>query len=71
MGRAVLPTAVVTTSAGELTEPTVQFNHATGGFRVAFVFDPKETDQAEFRLVLEPSNNECAEVWLYRWSRGG
>lgn len=51
-----------------LSEGVLQRNPETGGPRLAFNFDPSETDQAEIRAQLFYKKQPVSEVWLYRWT---
>jgi glucans biosynthesis protein len=63
------PTALVTTSAGEVQDVVVSENPLTRGYRVSFTLDPQKSDLCELRLELKFDDSRRAEVWLYRWTR--
>jgi periplasmic glucans biosynthesis protein len=63
-----LPHATVSASAGEIRDVVVADNPLTGGFRVSFVFDPKQTKVSELRADLEFTSKRRAETWVYRWT---
>jgi glucans biosynthesis protein len=63
-----LPKATASTSAGEIRDVVVADNPLTGGFRVSFVFDPKQAKVAELRVDLDFASKRRAETWVYRWT---
>jgi glucans biosynthesis protein len=43
-------------------------NPITGGYRLSFVFDPREAKAAELRAELTFADDTRAETWMYRWT---
>lgn len=62
------PPAKVSASAGDIKNVVVGTNPLTDGFRVAFVFDPKDAPVAELRIDLDVKDGRRAETWVYRWT---
>ncbi len=59
----------VNSSRAETSVGVIQRNPETGGARVAFTFDPGESDGVELRMQLYRDGSAISEVWLYRWTR--
>ena len=62
------PQANVSASAGEIRDVVVSENPILGGYRVGFVFDPKDKELSELRVDLTFKENRHAETWVYRWT---
>jgi glucans biosynthesis protein len=60
---------ILRSSHGSTTPGILQRNPETGGPRLAFTFDPEDSDFAEFRVQLRVGDAPLSEVWLYRWTR--
>jgi glucans biosynthesis protein len=67
-GPKALPEAKVTASAGEVRNVVVEPNPVVGGYRLSFVFDPKQTKLSELRAELSFKDGRLAETWVYRWT---
>lgn len=61
-------TAQVQSRNGDVSKPTLQFNPATGGMRLAFTLLTSREEQPEIRAQLHREGQRVSEVWLYRWS---
>lgn len=55
-------------SVGELRNPTVQANDATGGVRIAFELLPGNARLVELGAELRDADGPISERWLYRWT---
>jgi len=66
--RAKLPQAAVSASAGEIRDVVVSENPLLEGYRVSFVFDPKQAEVAELRVDLDFRDGRLGETWVYRWT---
>jgi glucans biosynthesis protein len=64
-----LPGAVLSASAGKISQPVVEPNPATGGVRVNFVLTPGDAEAIELRLDLKDRDQAISEVWLSRWTK--
>ena len=62
------PTLDLRSSAGEVSNPVVQPNRHTGGWRVHFQLLPGSARLAELRAVLMLGDQPLTETWLYRWT---
>lgn len=62
------PQAAVSASAGEIKHVVVADNPLVGGYRVSFVFDPKDAEVSELRVDLTFKDGRSAETWVYRWT---
>ncbi|WP_115719699.1 glucan biosynthesis protein [Gallaecimonas mangrovi] len=62
-----LPKAVVSASAGTVSDVTVQPNPNVQGYRVTFKFHPADAKVSELRLELKFDDGRQAETWLSRW----
>ena len=62
-------TAVVSASSGSISEPIVQKNEHTGGWRVFFYFHPEGSDAADLRCFLKLRDAVLTETWNYLWKR--
>jgi glucans biosynthesis protein len=62
------PSAKASASVGDIKDLVVGRNPLSGGYRVAFVFDPKEATVSELRVDLEHKDRRRAETWMYRWT---
>jgi glucans biosynthesis protein len=58
----------ITSSAGEVFHPTVQYNPVVRGLRASFEFDPRGAPLSEFRAVVVKNGKPVSETWLYRWT---
>jgi len=63
------PEATVTTSVGEAKDVVVANNPITGGYRLSFVWNPKQAKLVELRAQLHFKNGGSAETWVYRWTK--
>jgi glucans biosynthesis protein len=63
-----LPKANVSASAGKISDAVVSANPLTGGVRLSFAFDPKDSKAAELRAELTFDDERTAETWIYRWT---
>ena len=59
---------VVSVSKGEITEPIVQKNPVTNGFRLFFDYKPEDGGPAEFRAHLEHDEDPLTETWSFQWT---
>jgi periplasmic glucans biosynthesis protein len=65
-----VPSAALSASAGNISEPIVEPNPATGGVRVNFTLTPGDADTIELRLELKGQGKQTvSEVWLWRWTK--
>lgn len=64
------PKAVVTASAGNISDVTVVPNPKVQGYRVSFKLHPGDAKLAELRMELKFEDGRQAETWLYRWVSG-
>lgn len=69
LDRAAEPLPDVSSSAGRLSNVTVQALGYAGRHRVAFELEPGSAEPAELRLVLRGADGDLSETWLYRWTR--
>ncbi|MCX7645431.1 MAG: glucan biosynthesis protein G [Rhodobacteraceae bacterium] len=53
---------------GTVSGAILQQNPGTGGWRLAFKFDPGEATAAELRAEVLKDGAPLTEVWLYRWT---
>ncbi len=60
---------ILRSSHGTTTPGILQRNPETNGPRLAFTFDPQDTEVAEFRVQLRAADAPLSEVWLYRWTK--
>ena len=58
----------LSTSAGKVSDATIEPNPDTNSARVSFEFDPKGETLAELRLLLSREGQPVSETWLYRWT---
>ena len=57
-------------SAGKISNPVVQKNSETGGWRLSFDLAPeKDKDPVELRALLKSEGEVLTETWVYQWSR--
>jgi glucans biosynthesis protein len=56
------------TSAGRISNATLQPNPLSKGLRASFELDPRDADLAELRLRLLRGDRPISETWLYRWT---
>jgi glucans biosynthesis protein len=63
------PTAALSASAGNVSEPAVQRNPATRGIRVDFLLKPEDAELIELRLKLKNGDRTISDVWLARWTK--
>jgi glucans biosynthesis protein len=63
------PTAALSASAGNVSEPAVQRNPATRGIRVDFLLKPEDAELIELRLELKNGDKTISDVWLARWTK--
>jgi glucans biosynthesis protein len=61
--------AIVSVTSGKLSEPVVQKNQITQGWRVFFYFYPDDDQPAEFRAFLKLYDSVLTETWNYLWKR--
>jgi glucans biosynthesis protein len=62
------PEASVSAFVGEIKDVVVSENPLLGGYRVGFIFDPKDADVSELRIDLHFKDGRSAETWVYRWT---
>ncbi len=55
---------------GTASLPILQRHPETGGVRLAFYFDPRDSDSVELRAQILDADGPASEVWLYRWTPG-
>lgn len=60
---------ILRSNRGSTTPGILQRNPETGGPRLAFTFDPEDSNFAEFRVQLRVGDAPLSEVWLYRWTK--
>ncbi|HEX6144975.1 MAG TPA: glucan biosynthesis protein [Geminicoccaceae bacterium] len=60
--------AVVNLSKGSITQPVVQKNEVTEGFRLFFDYMPEDGGPVEFRAHLEHESNVLTEIWSFQWT---
>ncbi len=60
--------AVVSASAGELTQPVAQKNAVTGGWRAFFDYRPDGGGPVELRAFLKLDEQILTETWSYQWT---
>jgi glucans biosynthesis protein len=53
---------------GTVSGGVLQPNPGTGGWRLAFKFDPGEAELSELRALVTRAGAPVTEVWLYRWT---
>ncbi len=58
----------VSASAGKLENIDIKANPVTGGQRVIFELDTKNTTLSELRANLTDGSKRISETWLYRWT---
>jgi len=58
----------IRSTRGTVSDGILQRNPETGGVRLAFTFDPEESDAMEIRAQLMMDGHNISEVWLYRWT---
>jgi glucans biosynthesis protein len=58
----------VTSSAGQVSHPTLQQNPLVKGLRASFEFDPQGASLSEFRAAVVRDGKPVSETWLYRWT---
>ena len=62
------PSALVTTSAGEVVNTVVQWNRYSSAWRVAFELLPGDARLAELRVLLQgDEKRSLTETWSYQW----
>jgi glucans biosynthesis protein len=66
-GDGSVPEAVLTISAGMISETRVQPLPDDGGWRVTFTLEPDEAAPADLRLSLERAGQPLSETWTYVW----
>jgi len=66
--RTHLPQASVSASVGDIKNIVVSDDPLIGGYRLTFVFDPRDAKAAELRAELTFSGRQSAETWVYRWT---
>jgi glucans biosynthesis protein len=66
--RSRLPHAAVAASAGDVKDVVVADNPTLGGYRLSFVFDPRQAKASELRVDLSFTDGQRAETWVYRWT---
>ena len=59
---------MVRANGGRVSEGVLQVHPETGAPRLAFSFDPGETQTAELRAQMFHEGRAVTEVWLYRWT---
>jgi len=59
---------ILRSSTGEMSPGVLQRNPGTGGVRLAFSFEPGESQLIEMRAQLLVEKTPVSEVWLYRWT---
>jgi glucans biosynthesis protein len=59
----------VSTSAGKVLSPRIQFVPQSGVYRVSFELDPGRASLAELRAEVLSNGRPWGETWLYRWTR--
>lgn len=64
-----LPVAVLSATAGAVTNVVVQRNSEIPGIRVAFELNPSGAELVELRLALKAGDQMISENWLYRWTK--
>jgi glucans biosynthesis protein len=64
-----LPKAALSATAGEVSEPVVEHNPYTKGWRVNFLLRPGDSELVELRLELKQGDKRVSEVWLSRWTK--
>lgn len=60
--------AIVTASSGRISEPVVQKNDVTGGWRVFFDFFPDAQRPADLRCFLRFRSFVLTETWNFLWT---
>lgn len=63
-----LPKIDVGSSKGQIEHPVVEFNPATGGFRLSFQLDQGSEKLVEMHARLMDGETPLSETWLYRWT---
>jgi glucans biosynthesis protein len=63
-----LPTLDIGSSKGNIVDPVVQPNPATGGMRLAFQLDTGGEKLVEMHARLMDGEAPLTETWLYRWT---
>ncbi|MEM9249983.1 MAG: glucan biosynthesis protein G [Pseudomonadota bacterium] len=58
----------ISSNRGSVSDGVLQRNPGTGGWRLAFKFDPEGAEAAELRAQLVKDGTSLTEVWLYRWT---
>ncbi|MEM0934709.1 MAG: glucan biosynthesis protein G [Pseudomonadota bacterium] len=58
----------ISSNRGAVSDGVLQRNPGTGGWRLAFKFDPEGGEAAELRAQLVKDGKSLTEVWLYRWT---
>jgi glucans biosynthesis protein len=64
-----LPKALLSATAGKVSNPVILRNPSTRGARVDFMLMPGEADVVELRLELRRGQSLVSEVWLSRWTK--
>ncbi|WP_155836542.1 glucan biosynthesis protein [Hyphomonas pacifica] len=57
----------ITTSAGEILNPTLRKHPGDDRYRLSFELDPGSASMAELRTVVHKGETPLTETWLYRW----
>ncbi len=60
---------VITVSRGKIVNPVAQVHEVTGGYRVAFEFQPDGNEPTEMRCYVKRGNDASTETWSYLWTR--
>jgi glucans biosynthesis protein len=63
------PQAALSATSGKVSQPVVEPNPHTHGWRVNFVLTPGDSDTVEMRLELRRQQRIVSEVWLFRWTK--
>jgi glucans biosynthesis protein len=64
-----LPKALLSATAGKVSNPVILRNPSTRGVRVDFMLTPGDAEVVELRLELRRGGSLVSEVWLSRWTK--
>ncbi|MCP5425250.1 MAG: glucan biosynthesis protein G [Gammaproteobacteria bacterium] len=67
MGEDAGVTAIVSTSAGQISNIVTQKNAFTKGWRASFEFAPEGDRSAQLRCFLKSGGDVLSETWSYQW----
>ena len=60
--------AMVSASAGAISNVRTKYNPDTRGWRVFFELTPDSTNRADLRCFLKSEHDVLSETWSYQWN---